>query len=438
MAWSLPRLLRRLRPELAHFQHALPLGFRGRAVVTRPRPLVRARPGGDGPRSTGCASRRSCRARPAAPTSVLAGLGAHEARPRRPLRDRAGEDHVTPNGVDPAFAPGGERRTAATSSSSARSRRGRTRSRRWPPRRRSACRSSSPGPRRSPRSRASSASGGADVRGYVEQGRARRALPRRGRARPAVALRGLRPAGARGDGVRHAGRRRRRARAAGGRRRRGRLRGRTATSRRPCAGRSPSASGSSRPASSARGASRGRRRARLTVEVVPRGARVKVAAIVVSHGHPRELERSLPALRAAGRRARRDRQRPGLRCRPGSTPSHNERPLGFAANVNRGVALTTGELVVCGQPGRRSRSRAPSRRCARSWRRIRAAASPGRRWSSPTARRSRRGAASRPSTGTIVRRTPLRLVVAAARTTTTSTRRARRAGRRPTGCSAAS
>jgi len=34
MAWSLPRLLRRLRPQLAHFQHALPLGYRGRAVVT--------------------------------------------------------------------------------------------------------------------------------------------------------------------------------------------------------------------------------------------------------------------------------------------------------------------------------------------------------------------------------------------------------------------
>jgi glycosyltransferase involved in cell wall biosynthesis len=34
MAWSLPRLLRRLRPELAHFQHVLPLGFSGRAVVT--------------------------------------------------------------------------------------------------------------------------------------------------------------------------------------------------------------------------------------------------------------------------------------------------------------------------------------------------------------------------------------------------------------------
>jgi len=34
MAWSLPRLLRRLRPELVHFHHALPLGWRGRTVVT--------------------------------------------------------------------------------------------------------------------------------------------------------------------------------------------------------------------------------------------------------------------------------------------------------------------------------------------------------------------------------------------------------------------
>ena len=34
MAWSLPRLLRRLRPELTHFQHVLPLGRVGRTVVT--------------------------------------------------------------------------------------------------------------------------------------------------------------------------------------------------------------------------------------------------------------------------------------------------------------------------------------------------------------------------------------------------------------------
>jgi glycosyltransferase involved in cell wall biosynthesis len=34
MAVTLPLLLRRLAPELAHFQHALPLGWRGRSVVT--------------------------------------------------------------------------------------------------------------------------------------------------------------------------------------------------------------------------------------------------------------------------------------------------------------------------------------------------------------------------------------------------------------------
>jgi glycosyltransferase involved in cell wall biosynthesis len=34
MAWSLPRLLRRLAPQLLHVQHALPLGWRGRSVVT--------------------------------------------------------------------------------------------------------------------------------------------------------------------------------------------------------------------------------------------------------------------------------------------------------------------------------------------------------------------------------------------------------------------
>jgi alpha-1,3-rhamnosyl/mannosyltransferase len=34
MAWSLPRLLRRLGPQVAHFQHALPLRFHGRSVVT--------------------------------------------------------------------------------------------------------------------------------------------------------------------------------------------------------------------------------------------------------------------------------------------------------------------------------------------------------------------------------------------------------------------
>ena len=34
MSWQLPRLLRRLRPRVAHFQHALPLGYTGPSVVT--------------------------------------------------------------------------------------------------------------------------------------------------------------------------------------------------------------------------------------------------------------------------------------------------------------------------------------------------------------------------------------------------------------------
>ena len=34
MAWSLPRLLRRVRPALAHFQHVVAPGYKGRAVVT--------------------------------------------------------------------------------------------------------------------------------------------------------------------------------------------------------------------------------------------------------------------------------------------------------------------------------------------------------------------------------------------------------------------
>ena len=34
MSWQLPRLLRRLRPRVAHFQHALPLGYSGPSVVT--------------------------------------------------------------------------------------------------------------------------------------------------------------------------------------------------------------------------------------------------------------------------------------------------------------------------------------------------------------------------------------------------------------------
>ena len=123
------------------------------------------------------------------------------------------------------------------------------------------------------------------------------------------------------------------------------------------------------------------------------GARVKVSAIVVSHGHPRELELSLPALRPQVD------ELVVIANIPGSVPAgvdavHNERPLGFAANVNQGVALTTGELVVSANPDAIPREGAVDGLRA-SWRRIRRAVSPGRRWSSPTARPSRRAAAFR-------------------------------------------
>ena len=108
MAVSLPRLLKRLRPALAHFQHALPLAYRGRSVVTihdlsferdpsvmglRDRLIFRAVV----PRS----ARRADR--------VLA----VSDRTKRDLVELYGvaPEHivVTPNGVDPVFSPNGRR-----------------------------------------------------------------------------------------------------------------------------------------------------------------------------------------------------------------------------------------------------------------------------------------------------------------------------------------
>jgi GT2 family glycosyltransferase len=76
---------------------------------------------------------------------------------------------------------------------------------------------------------------------------------------------------------------------------------------------------------------------------------VKVAAVVVSHGHPQELAHSLPALRPQVD------ELVVIANVPGSVPEafeavHNERPLGFGANINRGVALTAAELVVSANP----------------------------------------------------------------------------------------
>jgi GT2 family glycosyltransferase len=76
---------------------------------------------------------------------------------------------------------------------------------------------------------------------------------------------------------------------------------------------------------------------------------MNVAAVVVSHGHPRELEESLPALRPQVD------ELVVIANIPGSVPdgveaTHNPTPLGFGANVNRGAALTSAELVLSANP----------------------------------------------------------------------------------------
>jgi GT2 family glycosyltransferase len=136
---------------------------------------------------------------------------------------------------------------------------------------------------------------------------------------------------------------------------------------------------------------------------------VRVAAVVVSHGHADELRESLPAL------APQVDDLVVVANVPGSVPDgveavHNERPLGFGANVNLGVARTTAELVLCANPdavpepdavGVLRGFMAEHPRCGVAAPRM---IYPDGRWQ-PSRRRF-------PTvTGTIVRRTPLRLVL---------------------------
>jgi glycosyltransferase involved in cell wall biosynthesis len=108
MAWTLPRLLQRLRPQLAHFQYALPLGFRGRSIVTLHDLSFETDPG-----VMGRVDRLVFRAVvPRAARRADHVLVVSE-RTRRDVEERYGlapeKVTVTPNGVDPSFSPGGER-----------------------------------------------------------------------------------------------------------------------------------------------------------------------------------------------------------------------------------------------------------------------------------------------------------------------------------------
>ncbi len=129
MAVRLPRLLRRLRPDLAHFLHVVPPAYRGPAVLTvqdlsfeADRGLMAARDRLFFRTLVRPSARRAAR--------VLTG----SERTRGDLVAHYGIDPakivLTPYGVDPAFTPDGPggRTARRTPSSSARCTRARTRS----------------------------------------------------------------------------------------------------------------------------------------------------------------------------------------------------------------------------------------------------------------------------------------------------------------------
>ena len=106
MAYTLPRLLARLKPQLAHFQYFLPLGWRGLSVVTVHDLSF------EGPGSTmGLLDRAAFRALVPRAVRRADHVLAVSERTKRDILARYGVAEskvtVTPNGVDPAFAPGG-------------------------------------------------------------------------------------------------------------------------------------------------------------------------------------------------------------------------------------------------------------------------------------------------------------------------------------------
>jgi GT2 family glycosyltransferase len=79
---------------------------------------------------------------------------------------------------------------------------------------------------------------------------------------------------------------------------------------------------------------------------------VSVSAVVVSHGHARELEESLPALHPQVDELVLVANVPGSVPRElhGARVVENERPRSYAANVNAGIAATSGDPVVVCNP----------------------------------------------------------------------------------------
>jgi len=138
----------------------------------------------------------------------------------------------------------------------------------------------------------------------------------------------------------------------------------------------------------------------------------RVAAVVVSHGHARELRDSLPAL------APQVQELVIVENFPGSVEAvpadarviRNERPLTFAANLNQGIAATTAPYVLSVNPDAIPEPDAVAALVAFAEAHSRCGvAGPRMLWSDGTLQPSRRRFPT--VGGTIVRRTPLRLVL---------------------------
>ena len=126
--------------------------------------------------------------------------------------------------------------------------------------------------------------------------------------------------------------------------------------------------------------------------------RVKVSAVVVSHGHAEELERSLPALLPQVDEVVVVANTPGsvAGVPEGVRVLENPRPLSLAANVNLGIAATSGEYVLCANPDTIPERSAVAELVAFAEEHPRAASS-GRSCAGPTGRGSRPAGASRQS-----------------------------------------
>jgi len=136
---------------------------------------------------------------------------------------------------------------------------------------------------------------------------------------------------------------------------------------------------------------------------------MRVSAVVVSHGHAAELSRALPALLPQADELVVIANRPGSvgEVPPGVRVIENPRPLPLAANVNLGIAATTGELVLFSNPDAIAEPGAVGILAAFMASRPRCGvAGPQLRWPNGSWQPSRRAFPT--VGGTIVRRTPLR------------------------------